>query len=360
MDNKSIWPSFWLSISLLLSLSACKNPVDKSHEWENIYTPKYAQNFKILANALDTVLVCINPNNQLDNDTAFIGKNSKFTTLSATHSAFLSALSAEENIVAIDFCKFHSSPKIKSLCASGEIIELGQLNGINPEVILNTQSNFITISGFDELPKWAEKTKLLNITPLRIWEWKETHPLAKAEWMIPFALLSNKLALGKSLFAKEETEYHNLKSNAEKKNLKVFSGNSYQGIWYCPNKNSYLMQVLNDAGLSLVLDSLEGFGSSGIEAETAFLAIQNADLWIYHGSCKTLDCLLSNEPRLALLPKNILRNIFIPYKRANTDGSNPFWEESTIHPSMLLEDYIDISTAKNPTHFYLKIEGDTK
>ncbi|WP_170226978.1 ABC transporter substrate-binding protein [Luteibaculum oceani] len=353
MDLKSLQKFLFLGICTFVIACAPKQP-DNTQVGE-LFNPKYANFFRVITRGSDTLLLSINPNNKRDIDTVKVNSIHNFACLSATHTAFIDVLDAIENIRAVDFCRFHASRALKNSCKHGDIIELGQISSIGAEKILESGVSIVTISGFDDLPGWAEKSKKLNISPTRVWEWKEEHPLGKAEWLIAFGYLTGKENKALQIFKKEEEDYKRISDPSPDQKTYIFSGNAYQGIWYCPNTDSYLNKVFRKTGLTLTLDSLSGTASSPISAEQAFTALNNSQKWIYHGSCKTFDCLLSEEPRLQYLNKDIQSEIWAPNKLLAEDGSNAFWELSTVYPSRLLEDFVAIKSGLEPKHFYINI-----
>lgn len=338
-----------------ISLLGCASPTkqDNNGETKTLFQPEFASFFKVVSHGKDSVLVLLHPSNQLDNDSISLSKTYDIACLSATHSAFISELKASNQIKAIDDCAFHAHEAIKKRCEKNDIYVFGETSGLHPERIIESKVNLISISGFDNKPSWSASVEKLGVSCCRIWEWKEKSPLAKAEWIIAFGYLTGKSALAKEIFAKELRQYKELQQN-KSKGLKSFSGNSYQGVWYCPGSSSYMAKLMEDAGLEYILN-YPGFGSASIQNEEAIMALNKSDIWIYHGSCRSVSCLLKEDNRLSFSGE-VLKNIWAPWKNVEKNGANPFWDYGAVYPSMILEDYINIShNNTEQLNFYVKL-----
>lgn len=346
--------SLWL-IVLVMSLIACnESPKSGSNSQPTkvIYQPEYATFFKVIEAREQRFLVLINPLNNGDNDSLRIDTAGfNLAALSATHSAFLAEIDAAYRIKAVDNCSFHGHEIMQQRCQDNLVYSFGETNYINPEVLLRHKITCVSISGFDSKPQWSANAKRAGISTLRIWEWKEKHPLGKAEWIVAFGYLVGHEQEALSLFRSEVADYQKLAETSKEDGPTVFAGNPYQGVWYCPKIDSYLSKLFDDAGWNYDVN-YTGVGSASLSNEEAILQLQKCDVWIYHGSCKDMKCIFGLEPRLENIGK-VQTQIWAPIKLLMQDGRNPFWDYGAIYPSRLLKDFIEIgrNREENTTYY---------
>ena len=69
--------------------------------------------------------------------------------------------------------------------------------------------------------------------------------------------------------------------------------------WVMPSTQSYMAQLVADAGADYIYKENDSNSSTPIGLETAYGLIQKADYWINVGSAKTLDELKAVNPKFA-------------------------------------------------------------
>ncbi|MGB0167511.1 MAG: hypothetical protein ACPF8V_11720, partial [Luteibaculum sp.] len=267
------------------------------------------------------------------------------------------AIGEIDRIKALDNCSFYSSNLIQQRCKKGSIYELGDGVSVNPESFLNLDIDLVTISGFNQLPPWAQRANHVGCKSLRIWEWREPNPLGRAEWIIAFGYLSNRVEEAKKEFSEELKRYKELLALIQGGGKRIFAGDEFQGIWYCPGGNSFLANLFSQAGMEYVFNGDTSVGSISLKAESAIEKLSGADAWIYHGRCESIKCLLEQESRLSFARDRILSNVWAPIKKKTSYGANKFWEDAIVYPSTLLKDYITIAEdLPENTTYYQKLE----
>lgn len=331
---------------------------------------RYAQNLKIESDSNGSKVELINPKT---NNVAYfyLGKTKpknlrkKYTyiqvpikriiTLSGTDIGMLSKLVAEDNIVGVANESYVYNKKVKQNCKVGRTQSFGDAATLSYEKIIQSKANCIIYSGFENEFPHQKQLKQANIFCLPNYDWKEIHPLGKAEWIRLFGLLLGKEGQANTYFRSCESAYLKLKKKAEKLNLskQVFVGNLIGDTWFTPAGKNYLAQLLNDAKANYTYKNTHGTESLALSFEKIMRENQNAEFWINPGTTSQHSLLIRNQ-KVAYF-KAIKKNQVYCYSK----NQNYFWEMSAIEPHLVLSDLICIlhpTQISNKTlHFYSQI-----
>ena len=214
---------------------------------------------------------------------------------------------------------------------------------------------YSTYAPSDQSAEWMES---VGITVLYNNEWRESTPLARAEWIRFVAVFFDKLDLADSIFHEVDSTYNALvhtqlsersHPHAVTSTQSVVSGLDFRGTWYVPAGGTYMGALFRDEGAEYAFAEDERESSIPLTFEQALLTFADADVW--------LGC---NVPsREALLEMNSQHALFKAYqtgrlynfrKRCLPSGANDFWESGVVHPERILRDII--ATLNNDTTFY--------
>ena len=128
-------------------------------------------------------------------------------------------------------------------------------------------------------PPYLQKLRDLGIRTAVIHEHLESHPLARAEYIKFFGLLTGRAALADSLFSDIRDRYLSLVKGTDTPK-KVLVNIPYADQWYIPGGDNYMTRLIQDAG-GAVLGAVPGrFESSVISVEKAFELAREADCWL--------------------------------------------------------------------------------
>ncbi len=365
-----------LNLLCLFVLFSC----DKSI---NITTPpytntknevEYAQNFKIFKQKKYTEIQIINPENKCiekrlicysreqcrptQKTTAiYIQTPIKgFICLSSTQIGMLNKINALTTVKGLDNPNYISNKFILNKVKKQQISVVGNIETINPESITKTKADILMYSGFGKAIANERKFMKLQITPIANYDWKESDPLGKAEWIKFFGILTNKSKEANTYFNRIKKEYTNLKTQAQKLPFsnQLLSGSLIGDNWYMPAGESYLGKLFSDAKINYVAKQTKGIGSYSISLEKVIRSFQNATYWINPGA----------PSRKELLAFNKRYANFNALKKNNTycysQNQNFFWENSAIEPHKLLNDLIIISHPNEyhgKLYFYKKLKN---
>lgn len=255
--------------------------------------------------------------------------------------------------------RYITSKQLKNRVEKNLIKELGDSSSleslilIQPDLILTQGRNFVSSTGLERYQEIADK----NFSFL---EFQESHPLARAEWIVPLAAMLGEMERGVMIFNGIKNSYQKIKKRVHnsKVSKKVLVGAFFQGRWFSAAPGSDFVQLLKDAGAKLAAPS----SKVGLNFETVLLNSKQANLWLPQASWQTRkESISMDERHLLLLEQFVDNEVFILKKKSQ---GLEFWEKGVARPDLVLKDLAKIlgNRPKSELSFYtsLKKEGTTK
>lgn len=359
----------FLFLGLFLFLAAC---TEKTSEYTSRKaTTDYAKNFRIIPHDDYTELQLLKPETgEVEHSIALVKKTTKselppsmmrvevpvknMAVLSVTHIGMLGALNALDCIKGTTDPAYVSNPKILKGIKTGQIAALTDEASLVPEQLLRKKIGLIVYSGFGKAFPNADKLATLGILTIPNYDWREEHPLGKAEWIKVFGYLIDQPEKAEAYFKQVERNYLATKKliGRSNKHPKVLVGSLIGDIWYAPAGQSYMAHLFRDAGCDYLYASEEGTGSCQKTFEQVYNDQLQSDFWINAGAVSIPD-LLRQQGKYGLF-KTVKKKQVYCY----THNSNYFWEMSTVHPDWLLYDFATIFGTSKPgkLHFYKQLQ----
>ena len=364
----------YLFVSVLFFMaSSCSNPVKKKQEESTRnYNPEYAKFFRIEYFESYKKVVIFNPweNESLNMEYyiphsgaknienlehSFVIKEipKKVVALSSPMVGMLNLLELVQHIKGVTDPDLIYNEKILARIKSGHIENVGKAIQINMEQMMVLQPDLVIGSGWDKLSADYEKMIQLKMTPLLMYDWKEQHPLGKAEWMVLLASFFNVEERAISIFEEIKNKY-----NEQKESLKfdkqpvVFNGSEYQGIWYSAGGKSYMAQLIADASGNYLMKQDSSSGSLMLDFEVLMSKASKADIWMYTGASSEDRLGLFNSPKYQSLAAIRTHRVYSYHKRLNEFGANDYWETASFRPDIVLEDLNKIFHSSEPKGMY--------
>lgn len=359
------------SILLVFTLFACQEDEVQAtkKEGKNKSLVQYAQFFQLEKKENGFQLKIIDPKTkqealtlhlfeqveQTENKNSILTTTDQFAVLSQTVVGMFSEIGATSRISAISNSKYLYNKKLKGRIAQKTLFEIGELHNSSIEYILQTHSDVILFSGFGNSLPQQEKLQKLGIKSIPLYDWRETTPLGKAEWIKLIGALTGKFKEANQYFEKIKKEYNRLKTVAKSTSQKpsVLAGNKFGEIWYTPAGESFVAQFFADANLDYVYKNTEGTGSLEKSFEQIIAEAAQSSLWI---NCEVPSAkrLLENNPKLKFI------DAFPENTYCYSHNMNHFWELSAIQPHFVLHDLISIAhpelISTDTMYFYKKID----
>ncbi len=356
----------FLGISTFLFSCTTKKTEQQQHQ----KTTKYACNFRLIQHDDYIKLQLLKPETgEIDQTYALVKKTTKtelpssmarievpvknMAVLSTTHIGMLSALNALDCIKGTTDPTYISNPKILKRIKSGEIAAFTDDASLVPEQLLRKKIGLVVYSGFGKAFPNADKLATLGIYTMPNYDWREEHPLGKAEWIKVFGYLIDQPEQAEAYFKQVERNYLATKKliGRSTKYPKVLVGSLIGDIWYAPAGKSYMAHLFRDAGCDYIYASEEGTGSCRKTFEQVYNDQLKSDFWINPGAVSIAD-LLRQQGKYGLFKTVKNKQVY-----CYTHDSNYFWEMSTVHPDWLLYDFATIFGTSKPgkLHFYKQL-----
>lgn len=350
-----------LLIFISLMLASCRG-ADRNIE-EN--SSDYARYFEILDNPVRVVVM--SPYDAAA-DTLMIDRPlDNLVCMSSSHVAALSAIGSDSVITAVSGIRYISDPAIRQRWRETEsgmegnsLYDIGYEADLDYERIMKLKPDLLltyTVSGAE--PQYIIKLRSLGIPVLVLHDHLEDHPLARAEYLRLFGALTGRQQQADSLFNIVSERYNELCDNELESSKKLLLNIPYGDAWYIPGGESYMAQLVRDAG-GEVLGAVPGASrSSVITMEQAYILSQDADIWLNPGHCRTREELSRIHqlfPKFGPLADGL--PIYNNTLRTTPEGGNDFWESGAVRPDLILEDLRNIISGNQPDslNYYIKVD----
>ena len=172
--------------------------------------------------------------------------------MSSSYIGFLDALGCDSVATAVSGLAYVSDPEVRA-----HAVDVGYDAALDYETILKLRPDLVlTYAVSAAEPPYLQKLRDLGIPTAVIHEHLESHPLARAEYIKFFGLLTGRTALADSLFADVRDRYLSLvkETDAPKK---ILVNIPYADQWYIPGGDNYMTRLIQDAG-GAVLGAVPG------------------------------------------------------------------------------------------------------
>ncbi|MCK5467360.1 MAG: ABC transporter substrate-binding protein [Cyclobacteriaceae bacterium] len=265
--------------------------------------------------------------------------------LHSSYLSFFELCEAKDHIKAISEAKYIYDESVYSSVQNGELIEVGYGETLDKERLLELNISAVVTVGFPNTPnKSQQMLDELGIPVLVFSDWQETGLLGRAEWVKVVAALTGSEKLVNEKFELIEKEYKKLTSLTKDLDNppKIICNLPYKGSWYVPGGNSYVSNLLHDAGSDYLWASDDGTGGIQMDFETVYAKGIEADFWINPDFAKTLQDIIDTDERLIDFKPISTRSVYNSNFRMSRGIANDFWESGIVNPHLILADLIKI------------------
>jgi len=364
---------------IIVLFSTCGENVDKNSfdykdftELEILYSnylqiQKYDSVYKVnISNpwqGASNVIVSYFFSNKINSDNIIPIPVKKIVCFSSSHVAFLSDLGVSDKIVGISGVNYINDTLIQSRYLNGYIYETGYEDNLNYEEFVKNKPDIALIYGIaSEHASFSTKLKELGIPTIYIAEYLENNPLGRLEWIKFFGLLTGKFDEANALFYQRSLDYKNIKEQVlgiENKPT-VFVGSPIGDAWFVPGGQSYMANLINDAGANYLFSNINSSESKPLSFENIYINALESDFWLHCELASTIEGIIEYDKRLRKFKSIVNRKVFNNNKRLNQNNGNDFWEKGVVNPQLLLKDLIKVFHPNvNNQHelvFYNKID----
>lgn len=274
-------------------------------------------------------------------------------------------LGLEDCIVGINSLRHIFSIRMLDQLEEGKTVTIGREGNFDIESVIAAKPDYILVSaskfgGFEALRECG-----IPLIPHH--GYKETHPLAQAEWIKLIGLLTGETRRANAVFTDIESKYLTLrdevqKAYSQKKNLPtVASGRQLREGWYFVGGRSYMAQLFKDAGAEYIMKDNQESGGVTQDFESVYAKSIKADYWQTDGSYSgtyTLASLAAEDERYTTMTA---------YKKQHVIFCNlsetPYRELAAVQPHYLLADFVKAFHPELLPHYmpkYYKVIGNKK
>ncbi len=365
---------------LIVVLASCGTETKNKLLKKNSSTLSYAKRFTITKEENATVLellgnkgdsavtatfVLYSKTKPTNHQEAYFIKTpvSKVACMSSIYTIMLTKLGEEKSIVAIDNVDYYNNVYIQQAVGEHKITELSKGLKMNIEKTMALNPDLILTYGMGNPSMDVDKKLIQANIPIAIsLDHLEETPLARAEWIKFFACFFNKEQLADSMFSITEKKYLDLKKLTKHiaNRPTVLTEIKYGDTWYVPAGNSYVANLLDDAGANYFWSHEKQTGSIPLSFESVYSKAKDCDVWINLYQVNTKKELLSYDERYSLFNAFKKNKLYNNNKTQNNKGYSNFWESGITNPDQVLADLISIiSPTLLPNHsliYYKQIE----
>lgn len=265
----------------------------------------------------------------------------KIACLSSSGIGMINQLNSGHLVSAVTDAELIYDSMLYNRYLNGKLENLGNATLLNTEVIIEHKPDLILKYYYEGKEPTDIRLKNAGIPIAYHFEFMESHPLGRAEWIKFFAAFVNQSVMADSLFSQIEVTYQHYSALAksEKDKPTVLDGSCYQGVWYAAGGKSFPARLYADAGADYYWKDNNQTGSINLSFESIIENQIDAEYWIGASSASKKE-LLNFESRCTLLESFKKGNVYYYGKRINPNGGLDYYESGVARPDLLLMDLL--------------------
>lgn len=269
---------------------------------------------------------------------------SNYIVTSTTHIPALELLDETEGLIGFPGLDFISSNAIRARIDLNKIIDVGQNEQLNTEVVLDANPDAVIAFGMDAANNAFQSLTKAGVQVVYNGDWAEQTPLGKAEWIKLFGALFNKQDKATDIFNTIVSEYQTTLESINELSEKpsVMSGAMYQDVWYTPHGDSWMALYFKDAQADYLWKNTKGSGSLALSFESVYELAEHADYWINPGQFESLEALQAANPHYAQFKAFQTGEIYSLTAKKGKTGGVLFFELGPARPDLVLKDLVSI------------------
>ena len=264
--------------------------------------------------------------------------------MSTTYLPHIKLLGDAAAVKGVSGIRFIYDSLYSSMASEGLIADVGADTSPDYEKILFLGCDAVLaygISGTDN--SYIEKLRSLGQKVIVINDYLESTVMGKLEYIKLFGSLLGKRAMADSIFLAKQREYGAAKEYcASSPKVKVLVNLPFKGIWYVPGKESYMAELVRDAG-GEILGAEDGENMSSQKSfEQMYSLASDAGVWIHLNQALRKSDVSAENPMFSKIPAFKEGNLYNNNKRVTPAGGSDYWESGALYPDEILKDMIQI------------------
>ncbi len=248
---------------------------------------RYAQEFTIFVSANKKIkIIFTKSKNKREHEYVMInGPIKKVILMSTSHIPPIEFLGELDSVVGFSNLRFINNDNFKK--KKTETLEIDfppnveKILKLNPELLFAYSTSTPDIDGISAIAK-------VGIKVVQVSEFLETTPLARAEWLVFWGAIYNKLEMAQNKFAEIESKYLQMKAIATQQANRpvVIVGNIQNNMWVAPGGESDFAQLLRDAGAEYLFANYQGSSPIALAPEEILKKQKSLSFWMPQNSWK--------------------------------------------------------------------------
>ena len=272
-----------------------------------------------------------------------VGAADRIVCMSTSYIAMLDAIDMVGTVVGVSGKQYVMN---ECVAANPKVEDVGYDSNLNYELLVSLNPDVVLMYGVTaENGAVTAKLRDLGIPYLYLGDYVEESPLGKAEWLVAIAEIVGCRERGVAQFEAIEERYNAVKSGVVRSEQapKVMFNLPYQDVWYMPSDESYMVQLVTDAGGDYIYRGKNiSRGSKGVSLEEAYMLVADADIWLNVGQCSTMDDLHRAAPHFVNTRVVQSGEVYNNNRRRTRAGGSDFWESAIVRPDVVLRDLATI------------------
>lgn len=272
-----------------------------------------------------------------------VGAADRIVCMSTSYIAMLDAIDMAGAVVGVSGKQYVMNERV---AANPKVEDVGYDSNLNYELLVSLNPDVVLMYGVTaENGAVTAKLRDLGIPYLYLGDYVEESPIGKAEWLVAIAEIVGCRERGVAQFEAIEERYNAVKSGVVRSEQapKVMFNLPYQDVWYMPSDESYMVQLVTDAGGDYIYRGKNtSRGSKGVSLEEAYMLVADADIWLNVGQCSTMDDLHRAAPHFVNTRVVQSGEVYNNNRRRTRAGGSDFWESAIVRPDVVLHDLATI------------------
>ncbi len=339
--------SIWLLL-LLVVLGCQSNPEQQHKQAKNLC--HYSDLLTIIAAKNGFLIQIQNPEQPKEIFEFQLNKPFKrIAVLSATHVGMLAAIDQQQRLCAIPDKRYLHDPLVKKAVAKGKVADLKSEQQLSIQKLLAHHTQALVYSGFGPEQAQIKRLRSIGMTCIPNYEWRETHPLARAEWILLFGAMTGQFAQAQQYFKKVCQNYKRIKTQPTlcNSNPFVISGYVYGDQWVAPAANSFEARLYADVDFAYYFNAKSGTGSCFSSIQSVLAKSAGVVIWLNPGQ-PTRAALLQQYPKYKYFPF-FKKRVF-----CYTHNTNFYWEWAAVRPDWVLSDLSQVRANQTDSLYFYK------
>ncbi|MBR5133136.1 MAG: ABC transporter substrate-binding protein [Alistipes sp.] len=284
---------------------------------------------------------------------AIVGPAKRVVCMSTSYVAMLDALGLTDAIVGVSGKQYVTNERVRT---NPEVRDVGYDSSLDFEAMLLLDADLVILYGVSaENSAVTSKLREIGVPYIYLGDYTEQSPLGKAEWVVAIAEIMGRRERGEELFNSIAERYEAVKASVPRagKAKSVMFNLPYQDVWYMPSDDSYMVQLIEDAGGEYIYKGKNTTSSScGISLEEAISLVSRADVWLNVGQCSTISEVRSSAPLFAEMDVVLRGEVYNNNRRRGEGGGSDFWESAIVRPDVVLQDLVNILSGSGEELYY--------